>query len=77
MSDDDKSEVMFSVRVFEGDLQDPLVQAKIFTNEMIRLLPEFRRQQMVQAKMMRVKYDSLISAGFDENQALWMCDSNR
>ena len=44
---------------------------------MIRLLPEFRRQQKVQAEMLKAKYDSLISVGFDENQALWMCDSNR
>jgi hypothetical protein len=75
MGDDDKPEVEFSVKVFEGDIEDTLIQAKIFTDEMIRLFPEFKKQQVVQAKMVKAKYDALINAGFNEEQALWMCNA--
>ena len=63
----------FSVQVFKGDIEDPLIQARTMTKEMARLFPEFKKRQKIQARMMKVRYDSLINVGFTDEQALWIC----
>ena len=63
----------FSIKVFPGDLEDALDNAKAVTAEMRRMLPEFKKQEIIRAEMLRIKFDALIKAGFNVDQAMWMC----
>jgi hypothetical protein len=71
--DEEKAE--FSIKIFQGDLDDTLDSARAATAEMRKMLPEFKKQEAIRSKMLKVKYDSLIKAGFNEDQTMWLLNN--
>ena len=67
----------YSVKVFPGDLQDAVDYLKNVNKEMKRMFPEYKKQEAMKAKMLKTKYDSLIKAGFGEDQAMWILTSGQ
>ena len=66
----DKS--VFSVKVTQGDAEDPAQQMKSAIKQIKELLPHHFEMQTLMAQLTKSKYDSLIKEGFSKGDALFL-----
>lgn len=62
----------FSIKVEEGDIEDPIQRGKKALREMKENMDFQLETQRVLAKIMKAKFDALIEEGFSEQQALML-----
>ena len=65
--------VAFSIKVEPGDSDDPITKFKEALAGMKNSLSLHLEFQTIQAKILRAKYNALITEGFTKEQALFLC----
>jgi len=67
---DDKP--IFSVKVTQGDVEDPAQQMKSAIKQIKELLPYHFEMQVLIAQLTKSKYDALVKEGFSNDDALFL-----
>ena len=72
-----KNKPLFSVKVEPGDIEDPMQQLCNYTQFMQDSAEYQIKIQQSIAKVIKAKYDALCKEGFNEQQALFLCQDVR
>jgi hypothetical protein len=65
--------VLFSVRVEQGDGEDPVVKFKNTMDEFRKMIPYHIEIQTLLAQVQRAKFLALLKEGFGIDHALFLC----
>ena len=63
---------VFSVKVTQGDIEDPVQQMKSAIKQIKELLPYHFEMQALIAQLTKSKYDVLVKEGFSKEEALFL-----
>ena len=63
---------VFSVKVTQGDAEDPVQQMKDAIKRIREALPHHFEMQALMAQLTKSKYDALVKEGFSKDDALFL-----
>ena len=67
-----EEKVAFSIKVFEGDMEDDVDKLKYAVKSMKEMYPAYNEYALENARHLKAKYDALVVAGFTDEQAIYL-----